>query len=117
MMQPTRREFLARAAGGFGALALGAMLDEDLRVNAATSSDPLAPKATHFAPKAKRVIFMFMTGGVSHVDSFDPKPRLFADHAKTVKVDNFQGKLGEFSMFLKTPDWKFQPGGKCGTEV
>jgi hypothetical protein len=122
MFQPTRRNFLAQAAGGFGAIALGAMLGDELRASASSNgdpnnADPLAAKPTHFAPKAKRVIFMFMTGGVSHIDSFDPKPRLFADHAKTIKVDNFQGKLGEFSMFLKTPDWKFQPGGKCGTEV
>lgn len=115
---PTRREFLSHAAGGFGAIALGAMLADELRANpAAPAGDSLAPKPTHFAPKARRVIFMFMTGGVSHVDSFDPKPRLFADYGHTVKVDNFQGKLGDFSMFLKTPNWKFQPGGTCGTEV
>jgi hypothetical protein len=117
MFHPTRRNFLAQAAGGFGAIALGAMLSDERRASATNTADPLAAKPPHFAPKAKRVIFMFMTGGVSHIDSFDPKPRLFADHAKTIKVDNFQGKLGEFSMFLKTPDWKFQPGGKCGTEV
>ena len=58
-----------------------------------------------------------MTGGVSHVDSFDPKPRLFAGAGKTVRVDNFQGKPGDFVMYLKTPQWAFRPGGSCGTEV
>ncbi len=117
MTQPTRREFLARAAGGFGSIALSALLADELSANPTKIVDPLAPKVAHFPPKAKRVIFMFMTGGVSHVDSFDPKPHLFADHGRTIAVDNFQGKLGEFAMFLKAPAWKFQPGGQCGTEV
>ncbi len=115
----SRREFLQRAAGGCGALALHALLADELRAESlsADDNDPLAPKPPHFAPKAKRVIFMFMTGGVSHVDSFDPKPSLFASQNKTITVDNFQGKLGQFSMFLKSPEWKFQPGGQSGIEV
>lgn len=117
MNQPTRREFLEYAAGGFGALALRALLADDLRAEPAPAGDQFTPKASHHPARAKRVIFLFMTGGVSHIDSFDPKPKLFADHGKTVTVDNFQGKLGEFSMFLKTPNWKFQPGGKSGIEI
>jgi hypothetical protein len=58
-----------------------------------------------------------MTGGVSHVDSFDPKPELFADHGKTISVDNWQGKLEEFTRYLKRPDWKFKPGGQSGIKV
>ncbi len=58
-----------------------------------------------------------MTGGVSHIDSFDPKPRLFAGASKTVRVDNFQGKPGDFTMYLKAPQFAFRPGGSCGTEV
>lgn len=84
---------------------------------AETSADPLAPKKPHHEPQAKRVIFLYMTGGVSHVDSFDPKPVLFANHGKQISVDNWQGKLGEFTRYLKTPDWKFKPGGKSGIEV
>lgn len=117
MRQPTRREFLERTTGGFGAIALSAMFVEELRAESARDMDPLAPKPTHHSAKAKHVIFLFMTGGLSHVDSFDPKPKLFADHGKTITVDNFQGKLGEFSMFLKAPNWKFQPGGSSGIEV
>ncbi len=80
-------------------------------------ADPLAPKPTHFAPKAKRVIFLYMSGGVSHVDSWDPKPKLFADAGKTIPVNEFQGRKGEFNMFLKRPQWDFKPHGECGTEV
>ncbi len=80
-------------------------------------ADPLAPKETHFPAKAKRVIFLYMSGGVSHVDSWDPKPKLFADVGKTIPVNEFQGRKGDFSMFLKRPQWEFKPHGQCGTEV
>ena len=83
----------------------------------AAAADPLLPRAPHFAPKAKRVIFLSMSGGVSHVDSWDPKPRLFADAGKTVAVDEFQGRKGDFKMFAKRPQWDFAPHGRCGTEV
>ena len=58
-----------------------------------------------------------MTGGVSHVDSFDPKPKLFADHGKTVAVDEWQGRHGDVQLFLKRPHWEFSPAAQCGTEV
>lgn len=79
--------------------------------------DPLAPRRSHFEPKAKRVIFLFMSGGVSHVESFDPKPKLKADAGKTVTVPEFQGRKGEFSMFLTAPQWEFQRHGESGIEV
>jgi hypothetical protein len=65
-----RREFLMRSAGGLGAVALSAMLQ------GAEPVDPLAPKKPHHAPTAKSVIFLFMEGGPSHIDLFDPKPEL-----------------------------------------
>src|SRR5207248_1901932 len=108
-----RRDVLQRAAGGFGALALGAMLAEDSHA----AVDPLAARAPHARPRASRVIWMFMTGGVSHVDTFDHKPKLIADHGKTLTVDNWQGKLGEFKRFLKKPQWDFKPGARCGTMI
>ena len=58
-----------------------------------------------------------MTGGVSHVDSFDPKPALFRDHGKTVAIHEWQGRPGNFSRFLKKPHWTFAPHGKSGIEV
>ena len=122
----SRREMLQNAAGGFGALALAGML-ADLDASRASAAevgpavdgrrDPLAPKPSHFPAKAKSVIFLYMTGGVSHIDSWDPKPKLFADGGKTVTVDNWQGKRGEFKRFLKKPQWEFRPYGASGIEV
>src|SRR3954451_7656799 len=109
----TRRELLCRAAGGFGAIALSGLLAEA----SARETDPLAPRPPHFPARAKRVIFLYMTGGVSHVETFDHKPKLFTDAGKTVTVDNWQGKLGQFKRYLKKPHWGFQPGGQCGTMV
>ncbi|WZP00171.1 DUF1501 domain-containing protein [Isosphaeraceae bacterium EP7] len=111
----SRREMLARASGGFGAIALAGLL-ADQQV-AASVGDPLAPQRPHLVPKAKRVIFLYMTGGVSHVDSFDPKPLLIAGHGKSITVDNWQGKTGAFQRFFKRPNWEFRPGGRCGTEI
>ncbi len=86
---------------------------------AGVSNDPLAARAPHFAPRAKRVIFLFMSGGVSHVDSFDPKPRLFSDHGKLVTLDHpeTRGRPGYDKLYLKQPQWKFQKHGQCGTQV
>jgi hypothetical protein len=81
------------------------------------SSDPLAVKPPHFPAKAKNVIFLFMSGGVSHVDSWDHKPNLFRDAGKTISVNEFQGRKGNFNMFLKKPQWDFSKHGECGTEV
>ena len=118
MTFPTRRELLQRAAGGCGAIALHAMLAEELAAaNSTSDADPLAPKKPHREPKAKRVIFLYMTGGVSHVDSFDHRPELIAGHGKKITVDNWQGKIGEFTRYLKKPNWTFRPGGECGAMV
>src|SRR5205085_5890064 len=74
----SRREFLCRSGGGFGALALSWLLSRDLRAEdvAIDPLNPLAKRAPHFKPRAKSVIFLFMEGGPSHVDLFDPKPAL-----------------------------------------
>jgi hypothetical protein len=73
---PDRRHFLRSLGGGFGTIALAAMLADEGKLFADDPADPLAPKKPHFEPKAKRVIFLFMSGGPSHVDTFDPKPEL-----------------------------------------
>src|SRR5437867_4952357 len=76
----SRREFLARTGSGLGGLALTYLLDRDGHfipsLSAAGSTNPLAPKPPHHQPKAKAVIWLFMEGGPSHVDLFDPKPLL-----------------------------------------
>ncbi|MHC2068275.1 DUF1501 domain-containing protein [Bremerella sp. T1] len=69
----TRREFLAKSGGGFGAMALAALMGQSA---SGAPVDPRAPKTTHFPAKAKNVIFLFMEGGPSHIDLFDPKPLL-----------------------------------------
>ena len=82
-------------------------------------TDALAPKPPHFPGKAKRVIFLFMSGGVSHVDSFDPKPKLTADHGKQVTFDHpeTRNRPGYEKLFLKKPQWEFKKRGKSGTEI
>jgi hypothetical protein len=113
----SRRGVLRSMIGG--SMLLPGIVSQLLAEDAAPPDlkDPLAPKPTHFPPKAKRVIFLYMSGGVSHIDSWDPKPKLFADAGKTVAVDEFQGRKGNFNMFLKRPQWEFSKHGKCGTEV
>ncbi len=118
-----RRQMLQSFAGGVGALALRGMLSDldagETRANegADRAIDPLAPKTTHRVARAKRVIFLWMTGGVSHVESFDPKPKLARDHGKPVPIDNWQGRLGTFRPFLKGPHFGFQRGGESGIPV
>ena len=109
-----RRGFLQSAVAG--SILMPGILHELL---AADSADPVAPEAPHFPGKAKSVIFLFMSGGVSHVDSFDPKPRLFADHGKQVVLDHpeTRNRPGYEKLFLKRPGWEFTPRGQSGTEV
>jgi len=85
----------------------------------AESGDPLAPREPHFPAKAKRIIFLFMTGGVSHVDTFDPKPALTRDHGREIKADHpeIKDRPGYERIYLKRPQWEFAPHGQCGTEV
>ncbi|MBB73850.1 MAG: hypothetical protein CMJ75_04975 [Planctomycetaceae bacterium] len=108
--EPTRREWLFGAAGGLGGLALGGLLADQ-------SAHGARQSGLHFPAKAKRVIFLYMTGGVSHVESFDYKAALYRDHGKTISVDNWQGKAGSYSPYLKAPNWGFQAGGQAGTMV
>ena len=84
-----------------------------------SAPDPLAPRAPHFPGRAKHVIFLFMTGGVSHVDTFDHKPWLAADVGREVKLDHpeIQNRPGYERIFLKRPQWEFHRHGQCGTEV
>jgi hypothetical protein len=114
---PTRRSLLRSAVAG--SAIFPALVAELLAEDARGSTDPLAPKPPHFPAKAQNVIFLFMSGGVSHVDSFDPKPKLVADHGKAVTLDHPETKNrpGYEKLFLKRPQWEFQPHGKSGTAV
>jgi hypothetical protein len=102
---PSRRQFLQTASCGFGFLGLA---DLCVRVAAAESQNPLAAKAPHFKPRAKRVIFMFMAGAPSHVDTFDYKPKLQADDGKAPG-----GKQAVGRKLLKSP-FKFTRHGHSG---
>ncbi len=108
-----RRQFLRSAV-------MGSMLFPGVvRQLLAEGGDPLTPAAPLFPGKAKRVIFLFMTGGVSHVDTFDPKTALHRDHGKEIKADHpeIKDRPGYERIYLKRPQWDFAPHGKCGTEV
>jgi hypothetical protein len=112
----SRRTLLRDAACGFGALGLNALLAQEA---AAASMDPLAPKQPHFPPRAKNVIFLFMSGGPSHIDSFDPKPLLDRDHLKPLPFkmeQQFQPTLDYFGNLMKSP-WKFRNYGQSGLPV
>jgi hypothetical protein len=114
---PTRRSFLRSAVAG--SAIFPALVSELLAEEANRSGDPLTPKPPHYEAKAKNVIFLFMSGGVSHVDSFDPKPKLTADHGKSIKLDHpeTRNRPGYEKLFLKKPQWEFKEYGECGTEV
>jgi len=113
----SRRMMLQRSAVGFGHLALASLLSDEARAGAAPQAvDPLAPREPHFAAKAKRVIFLFMTGGPSQVDTFDPKPLLDRDDGKPLPFDKPRVQFAPTGNLLKSP-WKFQKYGESGIEV
>src|SRR5580765_5240065 len=116
----TRREFLWEAGGGFTGLALSWLLHRDgvmAQTPSARLANPLAPRASHFAPKAKSVIFLFMYGGPSQVDTFDYKPKLYALDGQTINVRTF-GRGGHRNQGrVVGPKWKFSKYGQCGKWV
>ena len=86
----THRELLRRCGMGFGALSLAGMLGQPASASAVSGVAPLAPKGPHFPAKAKRVIHLFMNGGPSHVDTFDPKPSLEKYAGKLLPRENLK---------------------------
>src|SRR6185295_10766075 len=104
MIPISRRELLRRSAHGFGYLALGALLAREAR------------GAAHFAPRAKNVILLFMDGGVSQVDSFDPKPRLKAEHGKPFGLKIEATQFDNIGHVLASP-WEFRQHGAAGIPV
>lgn len=110
----SRRDWLSRAACGFGNLALLGLLSQDAA--AAEATNPLAPHAPHFPPRAKRVIFLFMHGGVSHVDSFDHKPKLAELNGQPLPIAKPKFEFAPTGNLLMSP-WKFQRYGQSGIEV
>ncbi len=111
----TRRQALWRIACGFGGVALASLLAEESLAAPATA-DPLAPRPAHFPAKAKRVIFLFMHGGVSHVDTFDPKPKLTEMNGKPLPIAKPKFEFAPTGNLLASP-WKFNKHGKSGLEI
>jgi hypothetical protein len=118
-----RREFLRDLGGGFTHVALAGMLAKEgffSRAGARTLdayANPLAPKEPIMGAHAKSVIFLFMYGGPSHVDTFDYKPKLYPLDGKTIPVKTF-GRGGRKSEGrVVGPKWQFQQHGQCGKHV
>ena len=113
----TRRDVLVRAAHGFGSLALASLLPAPAA--AAERGNVLAAKPPHFAAKAKSVIFLFMVGGPSQVDTFDPKPALEKYNGQPLPP-SYGTVVSQFTKgdtpLLRSP-WKFAKYGQCGREV
>ncbi|MSR30827.1 MAG: DUF1501 domain-containing protein [Gemmataceae bacterium] len=114
----TRREFIWQTGAGFTGVALAGMLEQEFfQARAADLASPLAPKKPHHDPKATSVIFLYMYGGPSHIDTFDYKPAMNGMDGKTITVKTFgrgghknQGRIVE-------PKWKFKQHGQCGKWV
>ena len=109
----SRRQLLRRTASGFGYLALASMLAES---GLAAPIDPQIARPTHFPARAKRVIFVFLKGGPSHVDTFDPKPLLDRDHGKPLPFARPRVTFAKTNNLLKSP-WSFKQHGQCGMPV
>ncbi|MEE3054895.1 MAG: DUF1501 domain-containing protein [Planctomycetota bacterium] len=109
----SRRQMLRNSSVGFGALALNVLLAEEA---AAEVKGPLAPRPTHFKGKAKSIIFLYMDGGVSQVDSFDPKPRLNKEHGKPFSPKMEPTQFNNIGTVYRT-HWGFKKYGKCGMDV
>ncbi len=120
----TRRQFLWEVGAGFSGVALAGMLDSDFFGKQAFAADgktafknPLAPKAPHFPAKAKAVIFLYMYGGPSHIDTFDYKPTMYGRDNQTIEVKTF-GRGGRRNVGrIVEPRWKFKQYGQCGKWV
>jgi hypothetical protein len=111
-IDPSRRRLLQQSACGFGALALGDLL----RAGAAPKGDDLRPRLPHFAPRAKRVVFLFMHGGPSHIDTFDYKPLLQRDHGKPLPFPKPRVTFAETGNLMRSP-YAFRQHGASGQWV
>jgi hypothetical protein len=118
----SRRDLLRTSANSFGMLALAGMLSEEAAAGSRSATpgprpgSPLAPKSPMFVPRAKRIIFLFMHGGPSQVDTFDPKPALKRDNGKPYPGQKPRVQFAETGNLLASP-WEFRKYGQSGLEV
>src|SRR4051812_15447588 len=115
-MKFTRRQMLQRCGCGFGYLAFSSLLSQIAQTAVAAEKNPLLMRNPHFAARAKRVIFLFMKGGPSHVDTFDYKPLLQRDDGKPLPFAKPRVQFAETGTLLGSP-WKFKPYGQSGISV
>src|SRR6266404_1955387 len=111
----SRRQMLRTFANGFGMVALAGLLADEASAEPA-SSNPLLVRPPQYPAKAKRIIFLFMSGGPSHVDLFDPKPLLDRDSGKPLPFEMPKLVRTKTGNLLKSP-FKFQKYGQSGIEV
>ncbi len=111
---------LLDSACGFGAVALAALSNSrafgGMSDSAKTKSGPWSPKLPEYTAQVKHVIYLYMDGGPSQVDTFDPKPRLAEEHGKPFSMKIEPTQFNNIGKVMQSP-WKFQPYGECGTEV
>jgi hypothetical protein len=112
-LAPNRRQMLRYFANGFGMVALAGLLVDEAP---AAPANPLAVQPPQFPARARRVIFLFMSGGPSHVDLFDPKPRLDRDNGKPLPFEMPKLVRTKTGNLLKSP-WKFKKYGRAGIDV
>lgn len=112
----TRRQMLKQCGAGFGNLALFGLLASRDQAGADSGLQPLAPRAPLFPPRARRVIFLFMHGGPSHVDTFDYKPALIRDSGKPLPFAKPRIQFAQTSNLQKSP-WEFRPYGESGAMI
>jgi hypothetical protein len=115
----TRREFLTRCGMGMGSLGLASLLQSAGGFNSVQAAEgpisPLLPRAPHFPAKAKRIIHLFMNGGPSHVDTFDPKPALDRYAGELLPMENLRTERKTGAAFPSP--FKFKKYGQSGIEV
>ncbi len=105
--EPSRRDFLYGLGASLGAAALTAQ-----------EADPLAPRRPHLPPRAKACIFLFMEGGPSHIDTFDPKPKLKAMHMKEFRrEDKFASAMASGKRYFVESPFAFRRAGRAGVEM
>ena len=112
----SRRAMLGRCAAGFGSLALTSLLSEKAFGGIVSTSNPLAPRPTQFPPKVRNVIFLYMDGGPSQVDTFDPKPRLTQEDGKPFGMKMEATQFNNNGSTLGSP-WEFKQHGQSGIPV
>ena len=116
----SRRQMLRRFASGFGMVGLAGLFAEDFISSAvaaaAGAADPMSVKPPQYPARAKRIIFLFMSGGPSHVDTFDPKPRLARDNGKPLPFEKPKLERTKTGNLLQSP-WSFKQYGQSGIAV